>query len=475
MCLTAWGFESLQPHQSVSGATASVQGRETVIEVTQTSAEGLKREFRVVVEDAAIEERVDAKLGELAGRISLPGFRPGKAPLSLLRKRYGDAVRGEVLEETVNEGTQRALSDQDLRLAVRPEVEITRFEEGGGLEYTLSIEAFPEIEPIDFSSIAIERLRAQPTEEHVRSHLEWMAKTQTTYETEEDREARSGDAVVVDFVGRRDGVEFEGGNARDFEFILGSGAFIPEFDDRLAGATAGRHLDIDMTFPEDYPAEELAGQSAVFEVDVKEVKRPETPAIDDELAVKMGVETLEELTKAVSDQIRADYDRISRERVKRQLLDALAERCDFEIPRGLIDDEFEEIWGRIGGDLRALGEDEEGPPKSEEEAKKEYRAIAERRVGLGLLLSDVGRRNNIEVRQDEIDRAMAEYARRFPEREHKVLLELRNDSRAMTRFRGPLLEDKVVDFILEMADVSEREVTPDELLDGPEDDEESLS
>ena len=446
-----------------------------MIEVTQTSAEGLKREFKVVVEDAAIEERIDAKLGELAGRISLPGFRPGKAPLSLLRKRYGDAVRGEVLEETVNEGTQRALSDQDLRVAVRPEIEITKFEEGGGLEYTLSIEAFSEIEPIDFSSIAIERLRAQPTEEHVRSHLEWMAKAQTTYETEENREARSGDAVVIDFVGRRDGVEFEGGNARDFEFVLGSSAFVPEFNDRLVGATAGQHLDIDMTFPDDYPAEELAGQRAVFEVDVKEVKRPEAPAIDDELAVKMGVENLEELRKAVADQIRADYDRVSRGRVKRQLLDALAERCDFEIPRGLIDDEFEEIWGRLGEELRTLGEDEEGPPKSEEEAKQEYRAIAERRVGLGLLLSDVGRRNNIEVRQDEIDRAMAEYARRFPEREHQVVLELRNDSRAIARFRGPLLEDKVVDFILEMADVSEREVTPDELLDEREDDEESLS
>lgn len=443
-----------------------------MIEVTQTSAEGLKREFRVVVEDTAIEERVDAKLGELAGRISLPGFRPGKVPLSLLRKRYGAAVRGEVLEETVNEGTRRALSDQGLRAAVRPEIEVTKYEEGGGLEYRLSIEAFPEIESVDFSSIEIEQLRAQPTEEHVQSHLEWMAEAQTTYEAEENREARSGDAVVIDFVGRRDGVEFEGGAAQDFELVLGSGAFVPGFDDPLIGATAGRHLDIDVTFPETYPAEELAGRQVVFEVDVKEVKRPEQPAIDDELAVKMGVENLEELRKAVSDQIRSDYDRVSRERVKRQLLDALAERCDFEIPRGLVDDEFEAIWARLGEELRASDEDEdgegdeaaEGPPKSEEEAKEEYRAIAERRVGLGLLLSDVGRRNNIEVQEDEINRAVAEYARRFPGREHEVVRELRNDPQAIARFQGPILEDKVVDFILEMARVSEREVTPDELL-----------
>ena len=444
-----------------------------MIEVTQTSAEGLKREFRVVVEDATIEERVDAKLGELAGRISLPGFRPGKVPLSLLKKRYGAAVRGEVLEETVNEGTRRALSDQGLRAAVQPEVEVTKFEEGGGLEYRLAIEAFPEIESVDFSSIEIEQLRAQPTEEHVQSHLEWMAEAQTTYETEENREARSGDAVVIDFVGRRDGVEFEGGAAQDFELVLGSGAFVPGFDDPLIGATAGRHLDIDVTFPETYPAEELAGRSVVFEVDVKEVKRPEQPAIDDGLAVKMGVENLEELRKAVSDQIRSDYDRVSRERVKRQLLDVLAERCDFEIPRGLVDDEFKEIWGRLGDEH--LTSDEEDPPKSEEEAREEYRAIAERRVGLGLLLSDVGRRNNIEVQEDEINRAMAEYARRFPGKEHEIVRELRNDSQAIARFQGPILEDKVVDFILEMARVSEREVTPDELLGGRGDDEEPSS
>jgi len=444
-----------------------------VIEVTQTSAEGLKREFRVVVEDATIEERVDAKLGELAGRISLPGFRPGKVPLSLLKKRYGAAVRGEVLEETVNEGTRRALSDQGLRAAVQPEVEVTKFEEGGGLEYRLAIEAFPEIESVDFSAIEIEQLRAQPTEEHVQSHLEWMAEAQTTYEAEENREARSGDAVVIDFVGRRDGVEFEGGAAQDFELVLGSGAFVPGFDDPLIGATAGRHLDIDVTFPETYPAEELAGRSVVFEVDVKEVKRPEQPAIDDGLAVKMGVENLEELRKAVSDQIRSDYDRVSRERVKRQLLDALAERCDFEIPRGLVDDEFKEIWGRLGDEH--LTSDEEDPPKSEEEAREEYRAIAERRVGLGLLLSDVGRRNNIEVQEDEINRAMAEYARRFPGKEHEIVRELRNDPQAIARFQGPILEDKVVDFILEMARVSEREVTPDELLGGRGDDEEPSS
>lgn len=444
-----------------------------MIEVTQTSAEGLKREFRVVVEDATIEERVDAKLGELAGRISLPGFRPGKVPLSLLRKRYGAAVRGEVLEETVNEGTRRALSDQGLRAAVQPEVEVMKFEEGGGLEYRLAIEAFPEIESVDFSSIEIEQLRAQPTEEHVQSHLEWMAEAQTTYETEENREARSGDAVVIDFVGRRDGVEFEGGAAQDFELVLGSGAFVPGFDDPLIGATAGRHLDIDVTFPETYPAEELAGRSVVFEVDVKEIKRPEQPAIDDGLAVKMGVENLEELRKAVSDQIRSDYDRVSRERVKRQLLDVLAERCDFEIPRGLVDDEFKEIWGRLGDEH--LTSDEEDPLKSEEEAREEYRAIAERRVGLGLLLSDVGRRNNIEVQEDEINRAMAEFARRFPGKEHEIVRELRNDSQAIARFQGPILEDKVVDFILEMARVSEREVTPDELLGGRGDDEEPSS
>lgn len=442
-----------------------------MIEVTETSAEGLKHEFKVVVPSTSIEERVDAKLGELANTISLPGFRPGKVPMSLLKKRYGSTVMGEVVEETVNEGAQKALTDQGLRPALQPKIEITKFEEGGELEYTLLVEVLPDIAPDDFSTIEVEQLKTQPTEEDVQTHLDRLAEAQTTFETEENRKAETGDAVIIDFVGRRDSKEFEGGSAKDFQLVLGSGSFIPGFEDQLVGATAGQHLDVSVTFPEAYGAEELAGQDAVFEVDVKEVKRPEKAVIDDEFAIKMGLDTLDELKKTLNNQIKSDYDRVSRNRAKRKLLDELADRYDFEVPSGLIDAEFEAIWEQFGAQVpNSEGETVE-LEKSEDELKAEYKEIAERRVRLGLLLSEVGHRNNIEVHQEELNRAMAEQARRYPGQEREIIKHLQEDPQAMSQLQAPIFEDKVVDFILEMANVTEREVTPDELLNEPEDDE----
>jgi len=441
------------------------------MEVTETSAEGLKHEFKVVVEGPAIEARVDAKLGELATTISLPGFRPGKVPMSLLKKRYGGAVMGDVIEETVNEGAQQALADQGLRPALQPKIEITKFEEGGELEYTLSVEVLPEIAADDFSAIEIEQLKAQPTDEDVQSHLERLADAQTTFETEEKRKAESGDAVIIDFVGKRDGTEFEGGSAKDFQLVLGSGSFIPGFEDQLIDVAAGQNLDVKVTFPDAYSAAELAGQEAVFEVDVKEVKRPEAVAIDDEFAKKMGLESLEELKKTLTDQIKSDYNRVARDRVKRKLLDELAEQYEFEVPTGLVDAEFDTIWQQFGEQIAKSDEEDGEDGKSEEEFKADYKEIAERRVRLGLLLSEVGTRNNIEVHQEELNRAMAEQARRYPGQEREFIQNLQDNPDAMGRLRAPIFEDKVVDFILEMVTVTEREVTPEELLKEPEDDE----
>ena len=439
------------------------------MEVTETSAEGLKHEFKVVVEGPAIEARVDAKLGELATTISLPGFRPGKVPMSLLKKRYGGTVIGEVIEETVNEGAQQALSDQGLRPALQPKIEITKFEEGGELEYTLSVEVLPEIAADDFSSIEVEQLKAQPTDEDVQSHLERLADAQTTFEAEENRSAVPGDAVVIDFVGKQDGTEFEGGSAKDFQLVLGSGSFIPGFEEQLIGVVAGQNLDVKVTFPEAYSAAELAGQDAVFEVDVKEVKRPEAAAIDDEFAKKMGLESLDELKKTLTDQIKSDYDRVARNRVKRKLLDELAEQYEFEVPTGLVDAEFDGIWQQFGEQIaKSDGEDGESG-KSEEEFKADYKEIAERRVRLGLLLSEVGTRNNIEVHQEELNQAMAEQARRHPGQEREFIQHLQDNPDAMGQIRAPIFEDKVVDFILEMVTVTEREVAPEELLKEPED------
>ena len=446
-----------------------------MIEVTETSAEGLKHEFKVVVAGTAIEERVDAKLGELAGTITLPGFRPGKVPMSLLKKRYGSAVMGEVIEETVNEGAQQALSDQGLRPALQPRIEITKFEEGGELEYTLSVEVLPEINPDDFSTIELEQLKAQPPEEEIQGHIERLADAQTAFVTEENRKAETGDAVIIDFTGTLDGTEFEGGSAKDFQLVLGSNSFVPGFEDKLVGLTSGSHVSVDVTFPETYGAEELAGKAVVFEVDVKEVKRPEAAEINDEFATKLGLENLDALKNAVKEQIKSDYERVSRSRVKRDLLDELAKQHEFDVPSGLVDAEFEAIWQQIGEELANQKTDDVETPKSEDDMKAEYRSIAERRVRLGLLLSEIGNRNNIEVHQEELNRAMAEQARRFPGREREIVQNLQNDPEAMSQLQGPIFEDKVVDFILEMVTVNEREVTPEELLNEPDEEEQEAA
>jgi trigger factor len=317
----------------------------------------------------------------------------------------------------------------------------------------------------------VEQLKAQPTAEDVQSHLERLADPQTTFETEENRKAESGDAVVIDFVGRRDGTEFDGGSAKDFQLVLGSGSFIPGFEDQLVGVTAGQHLEVNVTFPESYGAEELAGQGAVFEVDVKEVKRPEAAAIDDEFATKMGLENLKELKKTLTDQIKSDYDRVGRNRVKRKLLDELVSQYEFEVPTGLVDAEFDAIWQQFGEQIAKSEGEESEAGKSEEEFKADYKEIAERRVRLGLLLSEVGGRNNIEVNQEELNRAMAEQARKYPGQEREFIQHLQDNPDAMGQLRAPIFEDKVVDFILEMVTVTEREVTPEELLHEPEDDE----
>jgi trigger factor len=439
-----------------------------LIQVTETNADGLRHDFKVVVSNGILQERVDARLDELARSVTLPGFRPGKVPVTVLRKRYGGSVMGEVIQETVNEGTQQALAEKGLRPALQPKIEITKFEDGGDLEYTLSIETLPTIDTSDFSGIELQRMKATPADVEVDKQIERLAEAQTAYTTEEGRAAESGDAVVIDFVGSIDGKEFDGGTAKEYQLVIGSGSFVPGFEEQLVGVKAGEHRDVSVAFPDDYPSAELAGKQAVFAVEAREVKKPEKAAVDDELAKKMGLDDLAALRKAISDQMSSDNDRMSRERLKRQLLDALADRFDFAIPVGLVDSEFEAIWKQFGEEI-ANTSAEKDAAKSEDELRAEYRTIAERRVRLGLLLSDVGERNNIEVRQEELNRAMAQQARRFPGQERKVIEYYQNDPQAMAQLRAPLYEDKVVDFILEMVTVTDREVPVDELLRDPDD------
>ena len=436
------------------------------MQVTESNIEGLRHEYKIKVDAQDVEDRMLARLDQLRATARLPGFRPGKVPATLLRKRYGQSLLGEVLEEAVNTATQAAIAERELRLAVQPRIEIDSFEEGQDLEYTLNVELMPVIEVGDYSKVEVERLVAEPSKKDVDAAMQRLADAQKTFaDAPEGQAAAEGDVVMLDFVGRIDGEAFDGGTAEGIRLELGAGQFIPGFEDQLVGAKAGDRLDVTCTFPTDYGVDHLAGREAVFDTTVKSVQVPEESAVDEKLAERLGLETLARVREAVTDQLQKDYAAISRRRVKRALLDKLAEMHDFEVPPGMAESEFQTIWREVEA-ARERGEpdpDDEG--LSDEDLQAQYRDIAARRVRLGLLLAEVGRRNNIEVSQDELDRAIQEHAMRYPGQEQQVFNHFRSHPQEAEMLRGPIIEDKVVDFVLEIAKVTERTVSQQELTD----------
>jgi trigger factor len=521
------------------------------MQVTETSAEGLKREFKITVPATEVEDQISRRLGEIGQSVRIPGFRPGKVPLPLLRKRYGPAVRHEVLESTVQGSSAEAMREQNLRPALPPRVEIVSAAEGADLEYKMSVELLPDMPEPDFGDLGIERLVAEVPEEDIDRAVERIAESQRKAEPVE-RPAENGDIVVVDFVGRTGDVEFPGGKGENVSIELGGGRFIPGFEDQLIGAKPGEDRTVKVTFPADYGAPDLAGKDAVFEVKLKEVRQRLPAAVDDSLAEAVGLENLAELRQEVRQRMQSDYDSVARQRVKRALLDKLAERYDFPVPPGMVEMEFNTIWQQhesekearqqmaarqAGGgategpvDAAALiapeetalegssdrspatpeaekpqshehepaahhatshpgsaeepidaaaivapeetaleGASDSEPAASEEEEEKlkeEYRRIAERRVRLGLLLAEAGRSNNITVTQEELNQALAQEARRHPGYERQVIEFYRKSPEAINNLRAPIFEEKVVDFILELAKPAERKVTPQELMTG---------
>jgi trigger factor len=442
------------------------------MQITETASDGLKREFKVVVDKTDIEQKVTDRLGEIGRSIRMPGFRPGKVPLSVLKKRYGSAVMGEVLERAVSDSSTQAMRDRGLRPALQPKVEIVSFEEGTDLEYKLAVELLPEITPIAFDELELERLRPEVPEDEIEKALQRIAEPHRKSEPVE-RPAQTGDAIIMDFVGSIDGKEFAGGAAKDHTLRLGSSSFIAGFEEQLVGAKAGETREVKVTFPAEYGNDELAGKEAVFKVDLKEVRELQPSAIDDDLAKAVGFDTLEELKKGVREQLERDYNQIARQRLKRRLLDVLAQRHEFPVPAGMVDIEFDTIWKQLEQEReRNKGAVDEDAGKSDDELKAEYRKIAERRVRLGLLLSEVGRANNITVSNEEVNRALADEARRHPGYERQVIELYRKNPDALANIRAPLFEDKVVDFIVEMAKVTDRNVPPAELLQSDPEDEE---
>lgn len=451
------------------------------MQVEELVSEGLKREYRIVVTAGEVEDKMSAKLKELSQQVQMKGFRPGKVPPKLLRQMYGKNVMGEVLEETLNETSQKALEDNEVRPAVQPSIEIEKFDEGEDLEYKMSLEILPQFETTDLSALEVEKLVAEVSDDTIDEAVNRLAQDQKAYvKIEEDREAVDGDAVVIDFLGKVDGEPFEGGAGEEHQLVLGSGQFIPGFEEQLVGKKAGDETDVNVTFPAEYGAAELAGKDAVFEVKVREIRAAEDPEINDEFAKQLGLEDLNMLRDTMKDRIAEEYGEIGRMRLKREVLDRLAEKHDFEVPPGMVQSEYEQIVREaVGAEEEAHDHDHDHDHDHahdekavdegvDEEKKQEYRDIATRRVRLGLVLAEIGQQNKLEVGPDEINREIMKMARNFPGQERQVLEFYQNNPQAMQNLRAPIFEDKVIDFIAEMAKVTEKAVSPDELAADPD-------
>jgi trigger factor len=445
------------------------------MQITETVNEGLRREYKVVVPKSDLDTRLNSKIDEIKPRMNLKGFRPGKAPSSFLKKQFGKSMMGEIVEAAVNESSQKVITDNALKPAQQPTVDLAgQIEEvvdgKSDLEFTVKVDLMPDFDVTDVSKLKVERLVGDVTDADVDEALKRLADQTKSYTARGDEEpAEKDDNVVIDFVGKVDGVEFPGGKADDFNLTLGSGQLIPGFEDQVTGAKKGDTREVKVTFPADYPEATLAGKDAVFDVTVKEVKKPEPVAIDNELAKKMGMDDIATLKDRVREQIKSDFAKASRLHLKRRILDALDKEHAFSLPSGMVEGEFDGIWKQVEAELQREGKTAADEGKSEDELKKEYHDIAERRVRLGLVLAKLGEQNGITVAPEEVQRAIAARARQFPGQEQQVFNFYTQNPQAAAEIRAPIFEDKVVDFIAELAEVSDRKVDRDTLFMDPDD------
>ena len=441
------------------------------MQIVEKSGEGLSRVYGVKVPASELGEKLEARIQEIAPQMRIKGFRPGKVPLAHVRRLHGKALMVEVIQETLTESSQKVLTDNNLRAAsqpdLKPESDMEKVIAGqADLDYEMAVEVMPDFTPVDPTTLSLEKPVYAPTDEEVGEALAELAKSNRTYEPRKGKtaKAKDGDQLIVDFLGTIDGVAFDGGAANDVPLVLGSGQFIPGFEEQLVGAKAETDVTVKVTFPEDYSAENLKGKAAEFAVKVKEVKAPVEAEIDDEFATKLGLETLDALKDALRGQLENNYAAASRFKLKRALLDALDKGHEFPLPPRMVEAEFETIWRQVQQDKDSgqLPADDEG--KSEEDLKAEYRKIAERRVRLGLVLAEIGRINNVQVSDQELLQAIREEAMRYRGQEQQIFDLLRQNQNAQAQLRAPLYEDKVVDLLFGMATVTDKSVTKDELM-----------
>ena len=444
------------------------------MDVTETKTEGLSRSFSIRVAASALAEKLEAKIEEIRPQMQLKGFRPGKVPASHVKRMYGKSIMGDIIQEVVTQTSQEALDERSLRPAQQPDIKVdTDIEKVASgdddLIYTMDVEVMPEFEPADVSELELERPTAPVSDEQVDEAVQRLADNNKKYDAKaEDAKAEDGDAVVIDFVGKIDGEAFEGGSAEGQAVVIGEGRFIPGFEEQLLGVKAGDETELNVKFPDDYPSENLKGKDAVFEVKVQEVRAPATPDVDDEFAQNFGLEDLEALKKVVREQIENEHKSLTRNKVKRSLLDKLDELHSFDLPPGMVDAEFNQIWAQFEREKEAGHLDDEDKDKSEDELKEEYRKISERRVRLGLVLAEIGRDANVVVTEEEVARALNQEASNYPGQERQIIEFYQRTPGAMAQLRAPIFEEKVVDYILERAKVTDVETTREELEAEPE-------
>jgi trigger factor len=452
------------------------------MEVTETLSDGLKREFQIQVPAADLEQRVSQRLGELKDQVQLRGFRPGKVPVTHLRKIYGKRVMAETIEALIRELNSQIVSERGLKLATEPKVTLSEAETERliagqtDLAYTLALEVLPKIELADFKGMALERLVAPVSDSEVDEALAKIAEQNKPYAAKgEGAKVETGDRVVVDYTGRIEGKIFDGGTGTDVAVNIGSGSFLPGFEDQIVGMAAGEKRLLKVTFPAAYAKPELAGKDAEFEVTAKSIDAPGSVTMDDEFAKSLGLDSLDKLKEAVKARLQQEHTAASRQRLKRQLLDKLDEMHKFALPPTLAEDEFKNVWDAVEGDLKAQGRTFADEGTTEEKAREEYRVIAERRVRLGLVLAEIGDKNNITVTDEEVTRAIVDRARQIPGHEQQVWDFYRKSPQAVATLRAPIFEDKVVDFLIELAKITEKEVSREALFRDEEDEKPAAS
>ncbi|MEP3420581.1 MAG: trigger factor [Erythrobacter sp.] len=445
------------------------------MQTKQTTNEGLKRAYSITITAGEIAAKVDAEIKKVAPQVQMPGFRAGKVPANLVKKMHGEQLHAQTLNDTIRESVDGLLKDEDLRPAMQPAISLNEdYEEGKDAEISVELEVLPTVEAPSTDDLKLEKLVVPVTDAQIDEAIEGIAGQNKSYkDAAKTKKAADGNQLIIDFLGKLDGEPFEGGAAEDAALVIGSGTFIPGFEEQLVGAKTGDEKTITVTFPEEYQAEHLAGKEATFDVTVKAVKVETDTKIDDEFAKNLGLDSIDKLREIMSGQLEQQTTGLTRTQMKRSLLDQLAAGHDFEVPATMVDAEFEQIWAQLQQEA-TKEEDPEAALKQIEEEKDDYRGIAERRVRLGLLLSEIGQANSVEVTQQEMSMLVQQASQQYREEDRERFMQyIQQDPMAAAQLRAPLYEDKVVDFLFDKADVTEREVTVEELQAAIEADEEA--